>query len=144
MKMRHFSLSLVLLFVLVVVGRGQTSEPSSTDARPRTVAQTQLPATTVIPFVNLSEDQEPTPLRLLSGRSLVVNSPQVLKRVSVSDPSIASAIIVNPNQVLINGLTPGRVTLLLWNEREQPTAYDLLVEIDISGLRTTMAQVFPN
>jgi pilus assembly protein CpaC len=45
--------------------------------------------------------------------------------------------------VLINGLAPGRVTLLLWDERERPTSVELQVEIDLTGLRDAIAQVYP-
>src|SRR5947209_5995383 len=124
MNIRSVSLTLVLLFILVAVGQGQALV-LSTGIRPQTLAQIPMPATASLSAVSQSVNQEPINLNVIAGRSVVVNSPQQLRRISVSDPSIASALIVNPNQVLINGLIPGRTTLLLWNEREQPSAYDL-------------------
>ncbi|HET9529574.1 MAG TPA: pilus assembly protein N-terminal domain-containing protein, partial [Blastocatellia bacterium] len=93
--------------------------------------------------MRLPAAEEPVTLRVLVGRSLVVNSPEPLKRVSVSDPTIASAVAISPNQILINGLAPGTVSLLLWNERDQPKAFELQVELDLATLRETIAQVFP-
>ena len=75
---------------------------------------------------------------------MVLNSPHILKRVSVGDPAIASAVTISPTQVLLNGLNAGKTSLILWNELDQPTSYDLNVELDVLGLRDSMAQVFPN
>lgn len=88
--------------------------------------------------------EEPQPLHLLVGRSVVVTSPERIKRVSIADPTIAEAIVVNPNQVLINGKRPGGVSLLLWDEAHQSLAYDVLVSIDIQGLSQKIHEVFPS
>ena len=133
-----------LIFVLLagaLPALGQTPE-SSADGRARTIAQAQL--TTGASSINLPAPQEAVQLRVLVGKSVVVNSREFLKRVSVSDPTIASAVIISPTQVLLNGIAPGKTSLILWNEQEQPTAYDLQVELDVLGLRDTMARVFPN
>ena len=83
-------------------------------------------------------------LRLLVGRSLVINSPEVLKRVSVTNDRVASAVIISPNQVLIHGVSPGTVTLLLWNESESFQSFDLKVEFDIASLQKTISQALPD
>jgi pilus assembly protein CpaC len=83
-------------------------------------------------------------LTVMVGRSMVVTSPTNLARVSVTDPATASAVIVSPTQVLIHGLTPGSVTLLLWDELNQTRSYEVQVQLDIQGLRQTVRQAFPN
>ena len=65
-------------------------------------------------------------LRVLVGKSLVINSPEPLVRVSVTNPEIASAVSVTERQVLIHGQQPGSVTLLLWNEQEQVQSFILM------------------
>ena len=133
-----------LIFVLLagaLTSLGQTPE-SSAGGRARSTGQAQL--TVGASSINLPAPQEAVQLRVLVGKSVVVNSREFLKRVSVSDPTIASAVSISPTQVLLNGLAPGKATLLLWNEQEQPIAYDLQVELDVVGLRDTMARVFPN
>jgi pilus assembly protein CpaC len=82
-------------------------------------------------------------LQIVVGKSIVVNSPETLKRVSVTDAAIASAMIVSPNQVLIHGQTPGTITLLLWDEQERSQSYNLQVDVDLSHLRRTVTDVFP-
>ena len=140
MKKTLVSLILVLL-AGALTALGQKPE-SSADGRARSTGQAQL--TVGASSINLPAPQEAVQLRVLVGKSVVVNSREFLKRVSVSDPTIASAVSISPTQVLLNGLAPGKATLLLWNEQEQPIAYDLQVELDVVGLRDTMARVFPN
>ncbi len=83
------------------------------------------------------------PLRVAVRKSLVVNSEQPLSRVAVSDPSIASAVIVSTTQVLVHGLTPGAVTLVLWNEQGGSQSFDLQVELDLPGLRAALQRALP-
>src|SRR5437667_449082 len=73
-------------------------------------------APTAAAFTTGSFQQQETAqqLRVQAGRSLVINSGETLQRVSVTDPTIATAIIVAPNQVLIHGVAPGTVSLILW------------------------------
>src|SRR5215510_2639349 len=71
----------------------------------------------------------PAQIRVQIGRSLVINSQETLERVSVTDPAIASAIIVAPTQVLIHGITPGTVTLILWDDQQRTRSFNLTVEL---------------
>ena len=89
------------------------------------------------------EAEVPQALHLMVGRSLVISSPARVKRVSIADPAIADAIIVSPNQILVNGKTPGGVSLVLWDELEQSQTFDLFVDMDILGLSQKIREVFP-
>jgi pilus assembly protein CpaC len=82
-------------------------------------------------------------LRVLVGKSLVVNSPDALRRVSVTDPEVAEAIVISERQVLIHGHRTGSVTLLLWNEEEEVQAFDLEVQLDVPTLREALRRVLP-
>jgi pilus assembly protein CpaC len=83
-------------------------------------------------------------LHLLVGRSLVITSPARIKRISIADPGIAEAIVVSPNQVLVNGKAPGGVSLLLWDEMDQSQAFEVSVDIDVLGLTQKIHEVFPS
>jgi pilus assembly protein CpaC len=82
-------------------------------------------------------------LRVFLGKSLVVMSADSLKRASVTDPMVASAVIVSPNQIMIHGLKAGAVTLLLWDQQEQLRSFDLQVQLDTGSILTSMKQHFP-
>ena len=77
---------------------------------------------------------------------MVVNSPVNFKRVSVTNDTVATAIVVSPTQVLIHGLKAGSVTLLLWNEQEQLQSFELQViqiPMELESLRATMGRLLP-
>jgi pilus assembly protein CpaC len=105
--------------------------PPATPPAPETTAIQQPP------------DSDAQSLHLLVGRSLVVTSPTRIKRVSIADPAIAEAVVVTPKQVLVNGKTPGGVSLLLWDETNQSQAFELQVDSDILGLSQKIRALFP-
>ena len=84
------------------------------------------------------------PLRVMVGKSLLINTTERLKRVSVTDPSVADALVVTPTQVLVNGLAPGEVSLLIWDELERSRSFDLRVDVDISAASEEMHKLFPD
>src|SRR5256712_2496809 len=90
------------------------------------------------------QEEAPQSLHLLVGRSLVITSPTRIKRVSLADPNIAEAVVVTPYQVLLNGKTPGGVSLLLWDESDQSQAFEVSVDIDVLGLSQKIREVFPS
>ena len=90
------------------------------------------------------EAEAPQTLHLLVGRSIVITSPARIKRVSIADPTVAEAIVVSPNQVLVNGKTPGGVSLIVWDETDQSQSFEVSVDIDVLGLSQKIREVFPN
>ena len=103
-----------------------------------------IQGSTILPLLAL---QAPAPggadiLRVYVGKSLIVDSQQGLARVAVSNPAVASAVIVSPRQVLVHGLEAGSVSLVLWDEQGNSRSFDLSVEIDLSGLRQSLSQLF--
>jgi len=82
-------------------------------------------------------------LHVLVGRSLLITSPTRVKRLSIADPNIADAIIITPTQIMINGKSPGGVSLVLWNDADQSQPLELLVDLDILGLSQKIHEVFP-
>ncbi len=87
---------------------------------------------------------EPPKLRVLLGKSLIVNSDRALRRVSVSDPKVASALVITERQVLIHGLRAGIVSLILWTQEEQPRTFDLEVLLDLARAREVGKGVLPD
>jgi pilus assembly protein CpaC len=81
-----------------------------------------------------------TVVHVFVGQSLVIDTPWPLKRVSVTDPAVASATVINPRQVLLHGHQPGIVTLILWNEEERTRSFELNVERDLEPLRLALKQ----
>jgi pilus assembly protein CpaC len=83
------------------------------------------------------------PLRVMVGKSLLINTTGRLKRVSVTDPAVADALVITPTQVLVNGLAPGEVSLLIWDELERSQSFDLRVDVDITAASEEIRKLFP-
>jgi pilus assembly protein CpaC len=87
--------------------------------------------------------QGPAEVRVQLGKSLLITLQEELQRVSVTDPTIATAVVVTPTQVLIHGLKAGSGTLILWDTQERPRSFNLTVELDVNTLRESIRQMFP-
>lgn len=83
-------------------------------------------------------------IRVFSGKSIVINTPEILKRILITNEEVATALLISPDQVVIHGLKPGSVTFMLWNEDEQLRTFQLQVENDLGPIRGTIGELFPN
>ena len=99
------------------------------------------PATAQIPT---TETAGAAPLRVMVGKSLLINTSERLKRVSVTDPSVADALVVTPTQVLVHGRSAGEVSLVIWDELERSRSFDLRVDVDVSAAAEEEKSVFPD
>lgn len=90
------------------------------------------------------EAEAPQVLHLLVGRSIVITSPNKIKRVLLADPTIAEEAVVSPYQVVVNGKSPGGVSLIMWDEAGQSQAFEVSVDIDVLGLTQKIHEVFPS
>lgn len=95
--------------------------------------------TTTLP----DQSQGSAPLRVMVGKSLLINTTGRIKRISVSDPGIAYAQPITPTQILVHGKSPGEVSLLIWDELERSRSFDLRVDVDVSACADEEKRVFP-
>jgi pilus assembly protein CpaC len=109
-------------------------------------SQSQAPNTTQTTSLP-PESQQPqgsAPLRVMVGKSLLINTTERLKRISVTDPAIAYAQVITPTQILVHGKSPGEVSLLIWDEVERSRSFDLRVDVDVSACAEEEHRVFPD
>ncbi|MDX1918329.1 MAG: pilus assembly protein N-terminal domain-containing protein [Candidatus Caenarcaniphilales bacterium] len=81
------------------------------------------------------------------GVSEVVVSNSPIKRVAVSDPSIADIRILSETSALVRGKKIGRTTILIWEGKDdnvRPTRFDITVKRDISDLIASLKLLDPN
>ncbi len=83
------------------------------------------------------------PLRVMVDKSLLINTTERLKRISVTDPTVAYATVITPTQILVHGRSPGEVSLLIWDELERSRSFDLRVDVDVSAAAEEEHRVFP-
>ena len=127
---------------------GQAAQPTEQTQPP---AQAPAPATPPPPGQTPppgpgagAEQQGSAPLRVMVGKSLLINTTERLKRVSVTDPSVADALVVTPTQILVHGRAPGEVSLLIWDEAERSRSFDLRVDVDVTAAAEEIHKIFPD
>ncbi|HLK19080.1 MAG TPA: pilus assembly protein N-terminal domain-containing protein [Bryobacteraceae bacterium] len=61
------------------------------------------------------------------GKSLLVDSPTIIQRVSVANGAVAEAIATTPREVLVNGKGAGETSLIVWQQNGNRLIFDLIV-----------------
>jgi len=131
-----------LLFTVVLALPASSEIMQQPDAAaPQGPAPSGTQTTTLAPQ---SQPQGSAPLRVMVGKSLLINTTERLKRISITDDAIASARVITPTQILVHGKTPGEVSLLIWDELERSRSFDLRVDVDVSACADEERRVFPD
>ena len=81
------------------------------------------------------------------GKSVVLDSPANIVRVSVANGDLAEAVAVSPRELLINGKAPGETSLILWAQGGGRTVYNVRVEpaaARLEAVRRRLARELPN
>ena len=81
------------------------------------------------------------------GKSLIIDSPLNIQRVSVADGDLVEAVAVNPKEVLLNGKGPGETSLIVWQQNGNRLVYDLTVRMSplkLEAVREQIAREFPD
>lgn len=87
----------------------------------------------------------PQKLDLTVGKSIILGTPQPVKRVSLVAPEVADALVLTPRQIYLTGKAPGVTTLTLWEAQDTVSAVvHIEVTPDISRLKEILYRVLPN
>ncbi len=89
------------------------------------------------------QSQGSAPLRVMVGKSLLINTTEQIKRISVTDPTIADPTVLTSTQILVHGRAAGEVSLIIWDENERSRSFDLRVDVDVSACAEEEHRVFP-
>ena len=79
-------------------------------------------------------------LKLISGKSFILESDIDVERIAVGNPEIADIKAITKRQTLINPLKPGTTNLIIWFDKDSriktpPMVYDLVVVFDIPHIQ---------
>ncbi len=85
----------------------------------------------------------PQIVHLIVGRSLFLDLADKLRRVYVSNPLVLDALAASPLEVVITARTAGTSSLVLWSAGGPPRLYTVLADVDVAGLRDSLAQALP-
>lgn len=85
----------------------------------------------------------PEDIRLTVGKSIVIDYPTDIARISTSNPDIVDASPVTGREVLLHGKSFGTVTLVVWSKAGQRNFYNVTVEQNLEPLRKLLKETFP-
>jgi pilus assembly protein CpaC len=89
-------------------------------------------------------NNEPVAVNVLVGQSRVINFDKPVGRFSVSNPEIAEAVLVSPDQVLVNGKAFGQVNFIAWEQSgKEYLVFDVYVRANLSLIDSQMRTLFP-
>jgi pilus assembly protein CpaC len=90
------------------------------------------------------DTRQPKRLELVVGKSIVLETAEAVKRVSIGDPKIADFTLLSRREIYITGKAVGATNLSLWQNKKVFAIYDLDVAYDISRLKQKLHDVFPD
>ena len=85
----------------------------------------------------------PEEIRLTVGKSIVIDYPADIARISTSNADIVDASPVTGREVLVHGKSFGTVTLVVWSKAGQRNFYNITVEQNLEPLRKLIKDTFP-
>jgi pilus assembly protein CpaC len=85
----------------------------------------------------------PEDIRLTVGKSIVIDYPTDISRISTSNPDIVDASPVTAREILVHGKSFGTVTLVVWSKAGQRNFYNITVEQNLEPLRKLLKETFP-
>ena len=93
---------------------------------------------------SFSKNKDAIAVNVLVGQSRVINFDRPVGRFSVSNPDIAEAVLVTPDQVLVNGKAFGQVNFIAWEQTGgQFLMFDVYVRANLSLIDSQIRALFP-
>ena len=80
---------------------------------------------------------------LIVGRSTVLDTGHPIARVSLTSADIADALVTSSSELLINGKTPGTISMFVWDRAGAIRRYEVVVQRDLARLGTQLQELFP-
>jgi pilus assembly protein CpaC len=95
-----------------------------------------------VSFANASD--EPVQINVLVGQSRVISFNSPIGRFSISSPEIAEAVLVAPDQVVVNGKSFGQVNIIAWDKTgARFIVFDVYVRANLSLIDSQIRALFP-
>ena len=82
-------------------------------------------------------------LRLTLGKSIVIDYPADIGRISTSNPEVADYVAVTTREILIHAKSHGTATLIVWARSGQREFYSITVEHNLDPIRKIIKSTFP-
>lgn len=83
-------------------------------------------------------------VRVVAGKSVVLNTDRPVTRVSIADPETAGMLLLSPRQIYLTGKEFGTTSLTLWDGPGVMDVYDVQVIPDVTGLKRMLHELLPS
>lgn len=83
-------------------------------------------------------------LRVIVGKSLVIDYPADINRISTSNPDVVDAVPATSREFLLHGKGHGAATVVVWAKNGMRTMYNVTVEHNLDPIRSLLKAAFPN
>src|SRR6185503_12180503 len=94
---------------------------------------------------SFDQNKETIPVNVLVGQSRVINFDGPIGRFSVSNPEIAEAVLVAPDQVVVNGKGYGQINFIAWEQGngKRFLVFDVFVRANLSLIDAQIRALYP-
>jgi pilus assembly protein CpaC len=83
-------------------------------------------------------------LRLTVGKSVVIDYPTDVGRISTANPDIVDAVPITAREILINAKANGESTLIVWSKTGERSFFAVTVDQNLDMIRKLLRDTFPN
>jgi len=127
----------------------ETAAKGAAPAPPPATAQAPAPPQSPPP----GAPQAPTPgqiepgpekVHIIVGHSFLIRTATRIRRVLTGNPAVIETVLTSPRELVITAKDPGSSSLMLWDESGQNRSLDVYADLDVTDLRNTLDQTFPN
>ena len=121
----------------------QQNAPQQPSSKPaQTVQQPSVSQPQSSPQQNVSSEGQA--LHILVGKSVVVNVQAPITRVLSSNPSVIETLATSPTEIVVEGRAAGSSSLILWDQSGRSQMLDVVVDVDVAGLRSAIERSYPD
>ena len=153
---------LASVFLAIATGLATAQTPAQPQAAPQQPASQQqaAPQPQAAPQQNAPPQQPSTAqpqtsaqqnvssegqaLHILVGKSVVVNVQAPITRVLSSNPAVIETLATSPTEIVVEGRAAGSSSLILWDQSGRSQMLDVIVDVDVSGLRSAIERTYPD
>lgn len=139
-------IGLVVFLAMLPTGlHGAAQQLPATSEMPAAApAQAPVPSAASAPPQQIPAPTEGQALHILVGKSVVVNVQTPITRVLSSNPAVIETLATSRTEVVVEGRAAGTSSLILWDETGRSQMLDVIVDLDVTGLRTAIEHAYPN
>lgn len=136
--MKKSLILLIILYILSLLSVNLTkAETTPVDYVMR--GEKSVLRTTVNPYKDNNEK-----LYAVVGKTQLIKFDEPVKRISLTDPSLADIVLLSPKELLLNGKKAGRTSLVFWGNSDKPIFFNMIVQQDTDAFVQAVAKIAPD